>query len=72
MTYGLENLVTDIRQTLKNSPEGQGSSDICQYVERALGDEAFISTKTVFKISESLETGEPCVIANEVKQSQKW
>ena len=44
MTYGLENLVADIRQTLKDSPEGQGCSDICQYVEQALGDETFIST----------------------------
>jgi len=44
MVYTLENLVGDIRQTLKDSTDGQGSSDICQYVERALGDEAFIAT----------------------------
>ncbi len=44
MTYTLENLAGDIRQTLKESPDNEGSSDICQFVEKALGDESFIST----------------------------
>ncbi len=44
MTYTLENLATDIRQTLQGNPDNQGSSDICQFVEQALGDETFIST----------------------------
>jgi len=44
MAYTLENLAGDIRQTLKDSPNNEGSSDICQFVEQALGDEIFIST----------------------------
>lgn len=44
MTYTLDNLVTDIRRTLKNSPDNGGSRDICPFVEQALGDETFIST----------------------------
>ena len=44
MTYTLENLAGDIRRTLKDSPGNEGSSDICKFVEKALGDENFIST----------------------------
>jgi hypothetical protein len=44
MSYTLETLVTDIRRTLKNTPNNAGSSDICRFVEKALGDETFIST----------------------------
>ena len=43
MAYTLENLATDIHQTLQDNPDNQGSSDICQFVEKALADESFIS-----------------------------
>jgi len=44
MAYTLENLVSDIRLTLKSTPGNAGSSALCPFVEQALGDESFIST----------------------------
>jgi len=44
MAYTLENLVTDFRQTLENSPDKAGSSALCPFVEKALGDEDFLKT----------------------------
>ena len=44
MSYTLENLVADFRQTIKNSPDKAGSAALCPFVEKALADKEFITT----------------------------
>ena len=43
MTYTLEELASDIHNTLKAEPGISGKHAICQYVEKALKDENFVA-----------------------------
>jgi predicted metal-dependent enzyme (double-stranded beta helix superfamily) len=41
MAYSLDQLATDIRETLKSTPMPAGGEAVCKQVQRALTDEAF-------------------------------
>jgi len=43
MTYTLEQLATDIHNTLKTEPGGNGKQAVCQLVSKALRDEDFVT-----------------------------
>ena len=43
MTYTLDELSQDIRQALKDDPGPAGKKKICEYVSKALRDDAFIA-----------------------------